>query len=83
MNSFVTEVSLPVLKKDSVLEYLPTQVITEYIRYNPDLNVDGMIYNSAKDSNAKNIVLFYDHEESIDNLDFSKSSIKTSLIRDL
>jgi len=83
MNSFVAEVSLPVLKKDSVLEYLPTQVITEYIRYNPDLNADGMIYNSAKDSNAKNIVLFYNHKDSLENLDFSKSSIKTSLIRDL
>ncbi|WP_339917977.1 RES family NAD+ phosphorylase [Yeosuana marina] len=83
MNSFVTEISLPVFKKDLVLEYLPTQVITEYIRYNTDLNVDGMIYSSAKESNAKNIVLFYNHEESLENLDFSKSSIKTSLIRDL
>ena len=49
MKSFITEISLPILQKDSVLEYLPTQVVTEYIRYNPDLNVDGMIYNSAKD----------------------------------
>jgi hypothetical protein len=83
MQSFVTEVSLPVLQKDSVLEYLPTQVITEYLRYNPDLNVDGMIYHSAKDSSAKNIVLFYDHQESIDNLIFSKSSIKTDLVKNL
>jgi len=83
MKSFVTEVSLPVLQKDSILEYLQTQVITEYIRFNPDLNVDGMIYNSAKDPNGKNIVLFYNHEESLDNLEFSKKSIKTSFIKDL
>lgn len=83
MKSFVKEVSLSVLQKDSVLEYLPTQVITEYIRYNPDLNVDGMIYNSAKNINEKNIVLFYNHEDSLDKLDFSKSSIKTTLVKNL
>ncbi|WP_299667203.1 HEPN-associated N-terminal domain-containing protein [uncultured Polaribacter sp.] len=83
MHSFVEEVSLPVLQKDSILEYLQTQVITEYIRYNPDLNVDGMIYHSAKDSKSKNIVLFYNHEDSLDKLKFSKSSIKTSLVKDL
>jgi hypothetical protein len=83
MKIFIQEISLPVKSKNSVLDYLPTQVITEYLRYNPDLDVQGMVYLSSKSTHKKNIVLFYDHEESLKRLNFDDLSIKTYLVRDL
>ncbi len=83
MKTFMEEISLPIKNKNSVLDYLPTQVITEYLRYNPDLDVQGMVYWSSKIPLKKNIVLFYDHEESLKELCFENSSLKTHLVRDL
>jgi len=83
METFMEEISQPIKSKNSILEYLPTQVVTEYLRYNPDLDVQGMVYWSSKDANKKNIVLFFDHEESLENLIFIKSSLRTSQIRNL
>jgi len=83
MKTFMKEISLPIKNKNSVLDYLPTQVITEYLRYNPDLDVQGMVYWSSKSTLKKNIVLFYDHEESLKKLSFDDSSLKTYLIQDL
>ncbi len=83
MRTFMEEISLPILRKNTILEYLPTQVITEYLRYNPELNVQGMIYWSSKNPNKKNIVLFYDSDDSLEKLNFSKSSIATNLVSEL
>jgi len=83
MKTFMEEISLPVLIKNSVIEYLPTQVITEYIRYNPEINVQGMIYRSSKNPDKKNIVLFYDHDQSLEKLTFINSSIRTHLVSEL
>ena len=67
-------------KEDSIIEYIPTQIVTEYIRFNPTLDVDGIVYPSSKDSSLKNIVLFYDHKESLEKLNFSETSLKTMKI---
>jgi hypothetical protein len=83
MKTFMEEISLPIKSKNSILEYLPTQVITEYMRYNPDLDVQGMVYWSSKSTLKKNIVLFYDHEESLKKLILDDCSLKTYLVRDL
>ncbi|MCG8806503.1 RES family NAD+ phosphorylase [Tenacibaculum finnmarkense] len=80
LNGFLKDITKPIDEADSIIEYIPTQIVTEYIRFNPNLNVDGIIYPSSKDNSLKNIVIFYDHDESIDNLDFSKSSLKTESI---
>lgn len=76
LQSFINDISKPIDYKDSIIEYIPTQIVTEYIRFNPDLNVQGIIYPSSKDKKLNNIVLFFNHEESISKLNFNKSSIK-------
>jgi hypothetical protein len=83
LKTFMEEISQPVNRENSFLEYLPTQVVTEYLRYNPDLDVQGMVYWSSKNSIKKNIVLFYDHEESLKKLNLDVSSLSTYLVRDL
>ena len=80
LNGFIKDITKPINYADSIIEYIPTQIVTEYIRFNPKLDVDGIIYPSSKDNSLKNIVLFYDHDESIENLTFSKSSLKTEQI---
>ena len=77
LKEFVKDISKPINAHDSVIEYIPTQIVTEYIRFDPKLDVDGIIYPSSKVDGKNNIVLFYNHSESIDNLEFSKSSLKT------
>ncbi len=77
LNDFITDVIKPINDTDSIIEYIPTQIITEYIRYNLELDVQGIMYPSSKNNGDKNIVLFYDHEESLGKLSFSRSSIKT------
>ena len=77
LRGFIEDVIKPINDNDSIIEYVPTQIVTEYIRFNPQLKVDGILYPSSKDNNLKNIVLFYDHKRSIENLHFSQSSLKT------
>lgn len=76
LNSFIEDITKPIQANDSIIEYVPTQIVTEYIRFNPKLGVDGIIYPSSKDRNLNNIVLFYDHEESLEKLTYSASSLK-------
>jgi len=77
LEEFIKDIAKPVLKGESIIEYIPTQIVTEYIRFNPKLNVDGIIYPSSKDHH-NNFVLFYDHKKSIKELIFSKRSIRTT-----
>lgn len=80
LKEFVNDISKPIHQTDSIIEYIPTQIVTEYIKFNPKLNVDGIIYPSSRIRGLNNIVLFYNHEESIENLDFKNSSLKTEKI---
>lgn len=76
LNNFIADISKPIHSNDSIIEYIPTQIVTEYIRFNPELDVDGIIYPSSKEPSSSNIVLFYDHEESLEKLTYSKASLK-------
>lgn len=68
LHKFNTEITKPLNPDDSNhLQYVPTQVITEYFRYmfvnNKGQHIDGIIYGSSK-SNERNIVLFCNQKES-------------------
>jgi hypothetical protein len=57
---FHDEISRPVLKQEEELEFIPTQVVAEYLahKFNPPL--DGVIYKSAQTGGQKlNIALFH------------------------
>jgi len=55
LKEFIKEVQKPINDKNKILEYLPTQVLAEYIRL---LKYDGFIYGSSKNKEGYNIVLF-------------------------
>lgn len=59
---FVAKVTQPVLPDDKYhIEYVPTQVITEYFRKNFSSEIDGIVFPSSHDSES-NYVFFYGPE---------------------
>lgn len=80
LKDFIKDISKPIDGNDAIIDYVPTQIVTEYIRYNPNLKVDGLIYPSSTDISKENYVLFMNHEESLNRLDFISKSIKISKI---
>ena len=55
---FISDISKPIRSSDADIEYTPTQVLTEYIRYYKDLDFDGIMFRSSLDKVGINIVLF-------------------------
>ncbi|MBK7587931.1 MAG: RES domain-containing protein [Bacteroidetes bacterium] len=80
LKAFAKDLSKHIHKNDTSIEYVPTQVITEYIKFNPKLKVDGIIYPSAKDNSISNYVLFMDNDESLEKLNFYFSNIQVKHI---
>lgn len=65
MQSFMDEISAAILPDDETLQYVPTQVVSEFIHADlsvkirgAERNIDGIIYRSAQNPEGKNIVLF-------------------------
>ena len=64
------------VKKDGMehIDYVPNQVVTEYIRFvfsdKTVTGLDGIIYPSSKNWKSKAIVIFADHRESNELFDF-------------
>lgn len=69
INDFIKEISKPVLKDGNHnIEYIPTQLITEYLRYNflhKGTNVDGIMYKSSVNNADVSYALFVDNEHCI------------------
>jgi hypothetical protein len=49
------ELSLPIRKRDQILDYIPTQYISEFIK---SLGFDGVEYQSSLNSEGYNIAIF-------------------------
>ena len=59
------EVITKPIDKNPGIEYVPTQIFTEYIRFMNNYHIDGIIYRSSL-TGGRNVVLFYDNETSAD-----------------
>ena len=53
--SFIFDISKPILPNDTSLEYVPTQIMSEYIW---SLGYDGFMFDSSQYKDGKNIILF-------------------------
>jgi hypothetical protein len=72
MQEFMTEISTPILPGDEVFEYIPTQVVAEYLVRHHNFGrgkatklIDGLVYHSAQRAgegkaamDVRNVVLF-------------------------
>lgn len=67
LQSFVDEVTRPVIPDGREhVEYAPTQVLTEYLRWTSTTIVDGIAFPSAANPGKKTYVLFYGRDEVAD-----------------
>ena len=63
------------IKKDGKehIEYVPTQVVTEYFRYPFNKNrqniIEGIVYPSSKNNSESSSVIFWNNEECLENLE--------------
>lgn len=69
LHSFNREITKPIDRNGSIhIEYIPSQVFTEYLRYiyktSDGFNINGIIYGSSLSRKEKNIVLFYNQKSS-------------------
>ena len=67
MSTFMNEIAQPCLPNDEHLDYVPTQVVSEYLRHlhkfrqgDNERTVDAIIYRSAQNGTGKNIAIFGD-----------------------
>lgn len=73
LRSFAYDVSQPI-KKDQYehIEYVPTQVFTEYLRHlyedNEGNTVEGIVYSSVRRSSGSACVLFLENEDCCDEI---------------
>lgn len=64
MQNFQQEISTPILPDDTHLEYVPTQVVAEFlttfsIQYRgAEQRIEGLVYRSAQRPGGRNVVLF-------------------------
>jgi RES domain-containing protein len=59
VDDFVESITTPViLDGRERVEYLPTQLVTEYLRWVPERRIDGIAFPSRTDNRGKNFVLF-------------------------
>ena len=83
LKSFAEEISKKVDKLPSI-EYIPTQIVTEYFRYvfksEKYGDIDGIVYNSSQNEKGYCIVLFMDYDSYKNDEDcmVDKSTIKLS-----
>ncbi|MDB4925484.1 HEPN-associated N-terminal domain-containing protein [Mucilaginibacter sp.] len=75
LEKFVNDLSATVAKDGSEhIEYIPTQIITEYFRYtHGDLTgkiIDGIIYPSSRNPGNEACVLFFDQSQCLEKMDF-------------
>ncbi|MBT4728248.1 MAG: RES domain-containing protein [Bacteroidetes bacterium] len=76
--SFVRDLSKRIERDDRVhIEYVPTQIITEFLRFIYPIivkqGIDGVVYKSSKKNTGNCIVLFLDHDDSKNYLDLTST----------
>jgi hypothetical protein len=69
LEHFAEEISKPIRVDDALINYVPTQVFTEYLRFSTDGDgpLDGLVYGSSMRNGGKCVVLFKGPEISSEN----------------
>jgi len=64
LNNFSQIISKQISDNDKYLEYIPTQIFTEFLKHNVnnEFNIHGIIFNSSI-NNGKNVVLFFENDD--------------------
>lgn len=66
LRQLVGEISRPLLPEDELLEYVPTQVVAEYLGQNTEPKFDGIIYPSSQTGGSGENVVLFNHSSRLD-----------------
>ncbi|MFZ2537333.1 MAG: RES family NAD+ phosphorylase, partial [Oscillospiraceae bacterium] len=71
LRSFLSDFTSPIEKDGREhIEYVPTQIVAEYLRFihqkDGNINIDGILYRSARQSDTSACVLFINSDQSVD-----------------
>ena len=66
LRHLVTDISRPILPEDEPLEYLPTQVVAEYLAQKAEPNFDGIIYPSSQTGGSGENVVLFNHSSRVE-----------------
>ncbi|SMN14906.1 hypothetical protein CRYPA_1043 [uncultured Candidatus Thioglobus sp.] len=82
---FVSDFTRPIERSDRAhIDYVPTQVVTEYIRYlfksEKENQIDGIMYPSSKNDGKKAIVIFANSDQCVESAESSKEGAILQLV---
>lgn len=88
LNAFIHDFTKSIEKDGKEhIDYVPTQIVTEYFRYayprKGARRIDGVIYPSSKRRGSTACVLFMDHDQSLEKLEFVEVAIDRGKVLDL
>jgi hypothetical protein len=67
LQAFVANISQPIDRDTDALEYVPTQIVTEYFRYifrtEDGRPLDGILYPSARQAHGTCVLLFFEYDD--------------------
>ena len=66
LRHLVSEISRPVLPEDELHEYLPTQVVAEYLAQKAEPKFDGIIYPSSQTGGSGENVVIFNHSSRVE-----------------
>lgn len=87
LKSFIKDLSKDI-KKDGKehIEYVPTQIVTEFFRYvyseKNKISIDGIVYPSSKNMGKNACVLFFDSDECMEELNLLRLETKLLAIKE-
>lgn len=85
LHEFVKDISQPITRDGREhVEYVPTQIITEYFRFHfqkSEPKIEGIIYPSSKVPHRNAVVLFWDHHKSYNELILPQRCLTTKNIK--
>jgi hypothetical protein len=80
LSSLGARMSKPVLPDDEPFEYLSTQIISDFLAWNKEINLQGIIYPSSYSDNEGQNVVIFSGSAIVDKFDIQKrSNIDVSL----
>ena len=66
LSHLVSEISRPVLPDDEPIEYLPTQVLAEYLAQKAEPHFDGIIFPSSQTGGSNENVVLFNHSSRVE-----------------
>ena len=72
LGRLVREISRPVMPQDKAFEYLPTQVVAEYLAHKVDPQLDGIIFRSSQTGGIGHNLVLFNHACSVEPYELPK-----------